>query len=133
MLRSSNLVSHSSRIKVEKKVSRWTRHIPPFLDISGRDRTYPVQDETCPPDSFQPDVGLLFWPYFANWVSNWSHSFSAIFVTSRRSFLHYWFVCSSHSCRVLALWFWTWDIYRFLQKNLIQLPFTPLRSPCSVL
>jgi hypothetical protein len=38
-------------------------------------------------------------------LSNWSHSFSAAFVTSRGSFLNFWLVCSSPSCSVLSLEF----------------------------
>jgi hypothetical protein len=44
-----------------------------------------------------------FWPYLANRVYNWSHSFSAAFITSRGSFIRCWLVCSSYYYSVLAL------------------------------
>jgi hypothetical protein len=44
-------VSRSSRIKVEKKFLGGSDIYPLFLDISGRERTYPVQTRTCPLDS----------------------------------------------------------------------------------
>jgi hypothetical protein len=60
-------------------------------------------DRTMSDWDFQPDVCIRFWSYLANWVSNWSHSFSAAFVTSMGSFLRCWLVYSSPYCRVLAL------------------------------
>jgi hypothetical protein len=68
-----------------------------------RNWTYPVQDRTCPPESFSSNVCSLFWSYLTNQVSNWSHSFSTAFITLRGSFLCYWLVCSSLSCTVLGL------------------------------
>jgi hypothetical protein len=58
---SSNLVPHNSRIKVEKKVSGWTGYIPFFLDMSARDRTHPVQGQTCPLNNFCNNIWWLLW------------------------------------------------------------------------
>jgi hypothetical protein len=70
-----------------------------------RNRTYPVQGRTCPPESFSSNVCLLFWSYLANRVSNLSYSFFAAFITLRGSFICCWLVCSSLSYRVLTLGF----------------------------
>jgi hypothetical protein len=81
------------------------------LDISGsiteyihRNQTYPVKGRTCLPGSFSSNVCSLFWSYLVNRVFNWSHSFSAAFITLRGSFLCYWLVSSLY-CRVVALGF----------------------------
>jgi hypothetical protein len=69
---------------------------------------------------FQYDVRSLFWSYFANRVFNWSHSFSAVFITSMGLFLHYWSVYLSPYYRDFVSRVWTWDIDQFLWKNLIR-------------
>jgi hypothetical protein len=68
-----------------------------------------VWGRTSPDWVFQPEDYSLFLPYFTNRMSNWSRSFSATFISSWGSFLHYWLVCSSPYYRVLV-WVWIWDI-----------------------
>jgi hypothetical protein len=86
---------------------------------------------------FQPDVHSQFWLYLANWVSNWSHSFFATFITSRGLFLRCWLVCSSPFCSLLALGIELGTQVGSCKIILIRLPFTPpplpLRLPPSVL
>jgi hypothetical protein len=63
-----------------------TRQCSKFSGIVWTSRT--ISD-----GKFQPDVRSLFWPYFANRVSIWSHSSSASFVTLWGwSFLSCWLV-----------------------------------------
>jgi hypothetical protein len=93
-------------------------------------RTYPVQGRICLLDSFQSDVCSLFWPYLANRVSVWSHSFSASVVTLWGSFLSYWlvfFVTFLHGFLLRFLNMGHWPVS--CERNFIRLPFTLLRSP----
>jgi hypothetical protein len=77
---SSDLVPYSSRITFGKKGGEFWEKIT-FLETSYR---------TISDRQFQPDVRSLFWPYFANQVSVWSHSSSASFVILWWSFLSCW-------------------------------------------
>jgi hypothetical protein len=63
-----------------------------FFGYIRQNQTYPVPDRICPLDSFQPDVHLLFWPYFANRVFIWSRSSFASFIILCGSFLSCWLV-----------------------------------------
>jgi hypothetical protein len=114
---SSNLVTYSLRIKFGKKWVDFERslcfHRPPTgqcLTWSIHYSTYSLSFQRPPVGQclilsdnvwkfqiisdwqFQPDVRSLFWPYFANWVSVWSHSSFAGLVTLWGSFISYWLV-----------------------------------------
>jgi hypothetical protein len=91
---SSNFVSHSSRIKVEKKVSGWTGHIPPFSKYVRASKAGHVRR-------------IVFSPMFVVCFSHILltrcpivHIFSVVFVTLSGTFLRCWLVSSSPSCRV---------------------------------
>jgi hypothetical protein len=111
-----------------------------MLDISGsitgyicQNRTYPIQGWTCLSGSFSSNVYSLFWSYLANRVSNWSQSFSAVFITLRGSFLYYWLVCSLISCMVLTLGFELGTYASSCIRILIGSHSPPLWSPSPVL
>jgi hypothetical protein len=80
----------SSRIKVEKKVSGWTRHVWQFYRIS------PLRSDISGP---RLDMST------GHFQRQCLMTILAIFVSLRGPFLRSWLVCSLHYCRVLALGF----------------------------
>jgi hypothetical protein len=99
-------------------------------DISGNFTGYIRWNRTCPLDSFQSDVHSLFWLYFTNRVSVWSHSSFASFITLWGSFLSCWLVFF-----IIFLQGFLLGVLNMghklvsCERNFILLPFTPSGRP----